>query len=77
MKSNNIVLAKNSSTKAENGTNTGGSSFKPEEDYAARGIPVKLSATEEARIDKCALRSIHVFEDALALLNSGEFDKWL
>jgi len=69
--------AKKSSTKPENGTDTAASSFKPKEDYAARGIPVELPAVEEARIDKCALRSIHVFEDALALLNSGEFDKWL
>ncbi|KAE9548005.1 hypothetical protein FO519_008786 [Halicephalobus sp. NKZ332] len=35
------------------------------------------SRLEEARIDRCTLRAIHAYEDALILLDSGEFDEWL
>uniref|UniRef100_A0A914YU28 Aminoglycoside phosphotransferase domain-containing protein n=1 Tax=Panagrolaimus superbus TaxID=310955 RepID=A0A914YU28_9BILA len=31
----------------------------------------------EARIDKCALRALHVLEDALTLLETGKFNEWL
>uniref|UniRef100_A0AC35G4I2 CHK kinase-like domain-containing protein n=1 Tax=Panagrolaimus sp. PS1159 TaxID=55785 RepID=A0AC35G4I2_9BILA len=32
---------------------------------------------QEARIDKCALRALHVLEDALALIETGKFNEWL
>ncbi|KAE9546693.1 hypothetical protein FO519_010095 [Halicephalobus sp. NKZ332] len=35
------------------------------------------SRLDEARIDRCTLRAIHAYEDALILLDSGEYDEWL
>uniref|UniRef100_A0AC34FNB7 CHK kinase-like domain-containing protein n=1 Tax=Panagrolaimus sp. ES5 TaxID=591445 RepID=A0AC34FNB7_9BILA len=32
---------------------------------------------QEARIDKCALRALHVLEDALTLFETGKFNEWL
>ena len=32
---------------------------------------------EQAIIDKCALRSLHVLEDALSLIETGMVDEWL
>lgn len=32
---------------------------------------------DQARVDKCALRALHVLEDALKLIETGKYDKWL
>ncbi|KAE9549578.1 hypothetical protein FO519_007199 [Halicephalobus sp. NKZ332] len=32
---------------------------------------------ERARRDRCELRGVHIFEDAIKIINSGKVDKWL
>ena len=44
---------------------------------SSRPVKPGEERAEEARIDKCALRSLHVLEDALVLLETGQFDEWL
>ena len=45
--------------------------------FKSREIKPGEERIEEARIDKCALRVQHAFEDALQLLETGTFDEWL
>ena len=45
--------------------------------FIGRGRDLDKDSIEAARLDRCTLRAIHLVEDAIKLLESGRFDKWL
>ena len=45
--------------------------------FRTRGKNMDEDKKETARFERCTLRTIHVYEDALKLLESGKYDKWL
>ena len=45
--------------------------------YQTRTVKDNEVDIEAARRDRCELRGLHIFEDALKIIHSGKADKWL